>query len=194
MQRIIIKELRNIQLGDTSLSYELQRKRIKNINLHVRNGCVWVSAPMKTDVSLVEHFIRQKGETILRALSQYPRETETLTPQMERARRRRCEALVMPLCKAFHERIPEWGVGFPEIRFRKMHSRWGSCNPAKRILTFSTMLADMPLPFVEYVVAHEFVHLRQANHSKAFYAELSGYMPDYKVRKALGVKCPVDKP
>ena len=194
MQRIITKELRNIQINDTNLSYELQRKKIKNINLHVRNGCVWVSAPIKTDVSVVENFIRRKGAMILQALAQYPRRTETLTPQMERDRRLRCEALVMPLCRKFYERTLEWGFAFPEVRFRKMHSRWGSCNPVKRVLTFSTMLADMPLPFVEYVVAHEFVHFKQANHSKTFYTELSRYMPDYKARKALGVKCPVDKP
>ena len=194
MQRIVTREIRTIQIGETLLSYELQRKKIKNVNLHVRNGKVWVSAPLRTESSVIEHFIRQKGETILRAMKQFPCEPESLSPQMERARRKRCEALVLPMCKAFYESISAWGIPFPEIRFRKMSSRWGSCNPAKKILTFSTMLADMPIPFVEYVVAHEFVHFKQANHSKAFYAELARYMPDYKMRKAQGVKCSVDKP
>lgn len=194
MQRIVKREIRTIQIGMTFLSYELQRKKIKNINLHVRNGRMWVSAPLKTDLSVIENFIQQKGETILRAIRQFPENTETLTPQEERERRKRCETLVLPMCRDFYEQIQAWKIPFPEIRFRKMSSRWGSCNPAKKVLTFSTMLADMPIPFVEYVVAHEFVHFKQANHSKEFYAELARYMPDYKVRKAQGVKCSVDKP
>ncbi len=194
MQRIVSKEVRTVQIGDTRLSYELQRKKIKHVNLHVGGGRVWVSAPIRTDVSVIENFIRQKGETILRALAQYVPSPETRTPQMEKERKRRCREMIIPMCHAFYAGISEWGIDFPEIRFRTMSSRWGSCNPVRRIITFSTMLADMPVPFVEYVVAHEFVHFKQANHSKAFYAELARYMPDYKVRKRMGVKCSVDKP
>jgi len=36
------------------------------------------------------------------------------------------------------------------------------------------------LPYIRYVCIHELVHLRHMNHSKAFYALVSFYCPDYK--------------
>ena len=38
------------------------------------------------------------------------------------------------------------------------------------------------IEFIEYVILHEFVHFIQPNHSKAFYAIIENYMPDYKRR------------
>jgi hypothetical protein len=42
-----------------------------------------------------------------------------------------------------------------------------------------------PLPAIEYVVLHELAHLKQLNHSAAFYAILQQHMPDYRQRAAL---------
>ena len=37
-----------------------------------------------------------------------------------------------------------------------------------------------PLDVVDYVVAHELVHLRAHNHSKDFWGRVAEIMPDYK--------------
>lgn len=55
----------------------------------------------------------------------------------------------------------------------------------KNILTFNVHLMEYPLPAAEYVVAHEFTHFLQANHSARFYEELARYMPDYKQRERI---------
>ena len=74
-------------------------------------------------------------------------------------------------------------IAFPEIRFKKMMSRWGSCHPVKKVLTFNTNLIYVPEGCVKYVVWHEFTHFLQANHSKKFYDELSKACPDWKIFK-----------
>ena len=74
-------------------------------------------------------------------------------------------------------------IKYPEIKFRKMVSRWGSCNPQKGILTFSTYLMYAPSDCIKYVVLHEFTHFLQANHSKKFYDELEKICPQWKVFK-----------
>ena len=75
------------------------------------------------------------------------------------------------------------GVPMPEIRIRRMKSRWGSCMPGKGVITLNKQLLAAPRECVEYVVLHEFCHFIHPNHSKQFYDLLSAIMPDWKVRK-----------
>lgn len=71
----------------------------------------------------------------------------------------------------------------PTLKFRKMKTRWGSCQPKKNILTFNTWLLTKPYESIKYVVIHEFCHFIHADHSKSFYSELEKHMPDYKVHR-----------
>ncbi|MGN1450558.1 MAG: M48 family metallopeptidase [Eubacteriales bacterium] len=74
---------------------------------------------------------------------------------------------------------------FPELRFKKMTSRWGSCSPKNNSVTLNLKLISVPPECAEYVVCHEFSHFLQPNHSPAFYAELARHIPDWKERKKL---------
>ena len=87
------------------------------------------------------------------------------------------------LCGAVYPYFKARGVKYPQIKFRKMVSRWGSCQPTKGILTFNTNLMYAPKECIEYVVAHEFTHFLQANHSDKFYKELEKICPDRKMRQ-----------
>lgn len=75
------------------------------------------------------------------------------------------------------------GVTYPEIRIRKMSSRWGSCIPQKNKITFNSLLLEKPLESIEYVVVHEFSHFIHPDHSKAFYHFVEQILPDWKSRK-----------
>ena len=96
-----------------------------------------------------------------------------------------CKQKITSLCGKVYRICNINGLQFPSIKFRNMRSRWGSCNPQKCILTFNTALARLPIACAEYVVFHEFTHFLHPNHSKAFYAQLEAYMPDWKERKRL---------
>ena len=96
-----------------------------------------------------------------------------------------CKQKITIICEKVYKICNIDGLGFPSIKFRSMKSRWGSCNPQKRILTFNTVLARFPLDCAEYVVFHEFTHFLHPNHSKAFYLQLEVYMPNWKDCKRL---------
>ena len=72
------------------------------------------------------------------------------------------------------------GVTKPELKIRKMKTRWGSCSLKTRKITLNLELIKMPPPLIDYVVLHELVHFIHQNHSNAFYDCLASLMPDWK--------------
>lgn len=75
------------------------------------------------------------------------------------------------------------GVKKPELKFRKMKSRWGSCRYEKASLSFNTALAHVPAACIDYVVMHEYCHFIHPDHSSAFHGLMTRLMPDWKERK-----------
>lgn len=69
-----------------------------------------------------------------------------------------------------------------EFTLRRMHTRWGSLSRGGR-LTLNPLLVHAPKECVDYVILHELCHLREFNHSAAFYALLSRVLPDWKRRR-----------
>lgn len=81
----------------------------------------------------------------------------------------------------FEENIP-----IPNLKIRKMTSRWGVCNIKNKNVTLNLELAKYRLEALDYVIVHELSHLIHPNHSKSFWLLVSKYYPNYKeVRKYL---------
>lgn len=84
-----------------------------------------------------------------------------------------------------HGQFRQWGVDYPELRTRRMTSRWGSCQPYRGVVTLNSRLIETPRCCIEYVVIHEFCHFIHTDHSKAFHALMTRLMPDWKQRRQL---------
>ena len=229
--------IKQIRLNGQTVRYELQRKRVKNINLRVRtDGSVALSAAPHVPQRVIDEFLLANADRILAALTKceeaarntpkplqyvsgenirvlgedkpllvvkgsrntvtFDGVTVTLTVKdttdtackqrlINQWLRALCRDTVTALCQRIYPLFSKYGFVFPEIRFRSMLSRWGSCQPTRKILTFNTALIALPLPCIEYVVMHEFTHFLHADHSGRFYESLSRLMPDWKERKEL---------
>jgi predicted metal-dependent hydrolase len=68
------------------------------------------------------------------------------------------------------------------IRLMTARTQWGSCSPDNR-LSFNWKLVMASDVFIDYVVAHELLHIKEKNHSSRFWKALEAFMPDYKERK-----------
>ena len=91
----------------------------------------------------------------------------------------------LEICKEIYPLFQPYGVKYPLVKIRTMKSRWGSCQPQKRIITLNARMIAAPREAIEYVVLHEFVHFIHPNHSKDFYRLVEELMPDWKERRAL---------
>lgn len=228
---------RQIVLKGHRLSYELQRKPVKNINLRIKpDGNVYVSANERISIETIDKFLTDKSEFILKALTHYedmrkyapkPKEyvdgehfkicghdmrlkvqkgtknfvesdgvyikltvkdvndIEMKHKTMNKWLKNQCVSTISSLCEEVYPKFQKYGVAFPKLRFRKMVSRWGSCQPKRGTLTFNITLIEAPMGCIEYVVMHEFTHFLQPNHSKKFYTQLTMFMPDWEERKKL---------
>ena len=74
------------------------------------------------------------------------------------------------------------GVPLPALLTREQQKRWGSCDPGGT-LRLNWKVLQAPIGLVDYVVAHELVHLLHTDHTPAFWACLGRAMPDYDRRK-----------
>jgi predicted metal-dependent hydrolase len=100
------------------------------------------------------------------------RATEALDRWYRREARRRLES-------AARRDAPALGVEFTSIGVRDQRTRWGSCSPSGR-LSFSWRLVLAPPPVLDYVVLHELCHLREFNHSRAFWRLVESVRPDWR--------------
>ena len=84
--------------------------------------------------------------------------------------------------RLFAERLdhyaPRLGVAYSALTLSSAGSRWGSCTVGGSI-RLNWRLIHYPLPLIDYVVAHELAHLREMNHSPAFWATVAEVYPDY---------------
>ncbi len=74
------------------------------------------------------------------------------------------------------------GYAAGRVLVRDQRRRWGSCS-VDRTLRFNWRLIMAPPDLIDYVVVHELAHLREPNHSPAFWAEVARLLPDYRLRR-----------
>jgi len=106
--------------------------------------------------------------------------------------KQRYSALVVPVLRDFYTEQAQYLIlrarqlqhihGFPPVKLSKRwnKSRWGSCSSKGRI-SLNCALVMAPLPVIDYVIIHEYCHLRHPNHSSDFWLLVEHYIPDYRV-------------
>lgn len=70
------------------------------------------------------------------------------------------------------------GIAPEDYEIRKMEKTLGKCEDGK--ITIAPELMQYKREVIEYVVAHEFCHLKYKTHGKRFYQIIEKYISDYK--------------
>jgi len=68
------------------------------------------------------------------------------------------------------------------VKITSANKRWGSCS-ADNNLSFSFRLIMAPPDIIDYVIVHELMHIKEKNHSAAFWKLIEAFMPGYKTHR-----------
>lgn len=88
--------------------------------------------------------------------------------------------------------LPRLNVELNDWRIKQMKTKWGSCNIEARRLWLNLELAKKTHACLEYVVVHELVHLLERNHNKRFMAYMDQFLPDWRERRQLLNRQPLE--
>lgn len=224
---------RTVMADGIPLTYEWEKKRIRRLNLHIRqDGSIYVSSPYGVSADAVDAFVLSRAGMIEKARARWqqyrPQEVLLLKegstvpclgrmltlhlatgekdaalqqgdelwlllrhPEDEKAVQRlfegwwrdTCSTLCTALCERWLPAFSRWEIPRPTLRFRRMRSRWGSCQPQTAAITLNLRLLHAPMECIEYIIVHELAHLVESNHSPAFHRVVGEVMPDWKERR-----------
>jgi predicted metal-dependent hydrolase len=71
----------------------------------------------------------------------------------------------------------------PTLRVQRMVRRWGSCT-RQNVIVLNTVLVQVPVRCIDYVLVHELCHLRVHHHGSQFFRLLGRLLPDWEPIKA----------
>ena len=198
LERILLSKNRkeiDLILDDHMFIVSLDLKSRKNINIRIKeNNVIRVSKPWTVSEKKLMSFLMERKEWILKQSSALNHvmakrhahiEDDRIILFGEEVERSESFDLNQILLDYILSRRSEYDVLLnktPKISVRSMKGKWGYCVPSKNHLVFNVNLVHYPKEVIDYVILHEYTHLKIANHSKAFYDFIEEVMPDYKKR------------
>jgi len=74
-----------------------------------------------------------------------------------------------------------YNFSYNKVSVRNQKTRWGSCS-RRGALSFNVRLGDLSPELRDYITVHELCHLKEFNHSAAFWKLVASHVPDYLIR------------
>lgn len=193
---------------------EIIRKNNKNTYLRVKDGKIIVTTNYLTSLTTINKLIKNNTAFIDKALNKnnqkkeddsfklfgnsydiiygfndteidnnkiYTKDNKSLNKYLSKYIYNIYEERINYYYSLFEENIP-----IPNLKIRKMTSRWGVCNIKNHNVTLNLELSKYNIECLNYVIVHELSHFIHPNHSKEFWLLVGKYYPNYKeIRKYL---------
>lgn len=178
---------------EKDITIYIKRSRRRSLEIQIsKSKEVIVRAPLSTPHSEIRAFIQEHKEWIQDSLKKakaqelayqdHLREIGADKPYTEEELLQMKKDAIKLLPSRCEYYAPLMGVSYNRIAIKAQRSRWGSCS-TKKNLNFNCLLMLCPVEIQDYVVVHELSHLKEMNHSPAFWAEVGKILPDYKKRR-----------
>ena len=190
-------------LSEAGIELQVSKKRVKNINFRLKPYVLMVSVPTFISPAQMAESIAKRVPWAIQnhaqVLEQYQRKQSTSSESSAAESPLLLWGIPQPISLSHDKKIayyrqnlskviptlfdkwqPIVGATANEIRLKKMHTRWGSCNTRARRIWLSVYLPAYPIECTEYVIVHELCHLHHPNHSAVFWQTVATAMPNYQ--------------
>ena len=165
------------------MDYKIIRSKRKKLALTVeRDGTVLVKVPYRTSKTVIDNFVNANTAWIEQQKQKHRENASKGVPPTPRqiAQMKKQAAVMMGRKTNYYASL--MGVKHNGIKITSAKKRWGSCKKDGSICySYRNMLLSDRCQ--DYVVVHELAHIKQFNHSPAFYSEIEKILPDYKDRE-----------
>ena len=169
-----------IQYEGNNIPYTLQRSKIKNLYIYVKDGEVIVKAPVRLSDKYIEEFLNKKSKWIYENLQK----SKNKVKKEEKIEKKDVERLQKIVEDNIYKYSKILGKSPRKVRIKDLKYAWGSCSSNQNI-SINLKLATKDERAIKYVVLHEMCHLIYMNHSKNFWNLVEKNMPNYKECKKL---------
>ena len=166
------------------MEYNIIYSDRRTVSICVKDRVVTVRAPRSTSEKRIRELVIKNAEWIEKQLQKQntPRFKDAqLTDDQIKLLKKNARIILKQKLEYFSEIM---GLKFGRLTITSAKTRFGSCS-SKGNISFSWRLMLYPEQAIDYVVVHELAHLKQMNHSTAFYKIIEQIFPDYKARRAM---------
>jgi len=204
-----------VNYNSNSYEVEIIKKNNKNIYIRVKEGKIIVTCNYLTTKKQIEKLIKENYDSITKMIDKDDKRKEKSDNfylfgniydivygfknidikdnKIYTLNKKELDKyLDKKIKKIFSERLNYWynifeeKIPTPNLKIRKMTSRWGVCNLKNKNVTLNYYLYKYNLDCLDYVIIHELSHFIHPNHSKNFWNLVSKYCNNYKeLRKKL---------
>jgi predicted metal-dependent hydrolase len=113
----------------------------------------------------------------------HPTNKKTLQQQLDTWYKAKARQVFSEQLEHCLKRVAVIGIeATPALHIRTMQKRWGSCS-ASGIILLNLKLIQARKALIDYIIIHELCHLKEHNHSRAYYQLLDRVMPDWQARR-----------
>jgi len=195
-------------IDDVSYDVKLQKKKIKNLYIRVKDETIHINVPFLIHENDVYKLLDENNPSLRRMIKRDTRKNDSLFIGKEvdivvisnlkypecinnklyiKDKNKLDEAYKYLAEPIFRERLDyiyklfEEDIPYPSLKIRKMTSRWGVCNRKNTNVTLNLELIKWDIVYIDYVIVHELSHFVYFDHSKSFWETVSKYCPSYKM-------------
>ena len=203
-----------IEINGNVYDVEIIRKNNRNTYIRVKNGKIMVTTNFLTSNSSIKKLIMNNIASIKKMIDTDSKkmdkeenfyyfgrkydiiygfnEVEFTDDKIYAQNRQKFDKYIeKEIKKIYQSRLDYWYSQFeekipvPNLKIRKMTSRWGVCNIRSHNVTLNYNLSKYDECCLDYVIVHELSHFIHHDHSRNFWLLVEKYYPKYKECKKM---------